>query len=193
MPITELYSDYFQKSKTFLLPALGLKRSAQTSAIMTFIHWPGHYRPEDRRLIVVKAGNNEDPEYRMFEKIYLLNNVHFENLLQPEENTIAYIFNLERYAADWDHFLKGRYSLLSTGLKDKVKAYYGERSSEWEYIKSFLFPSYYFDTYARLLFDERSYHSGLEMLQSVGELCAPYDQELETLKNIHESVGAVSS
>jgi hypothetical protein len=70
----------------------------------------------------------------------------------------------------------GRYSKLSNVLKRAIKNYYGENSSEYKYIESYLFPDRYFENYAKLLDVEAS------VLKKVGELCDPCDLDKEKLK-----------
>jgi hypothetical protein len=181
MPITELYSEYFQKSKTFLLPTLGIGRCNQTTDLMTFISWPGRYKPTNYKLIVCKKDNQNDREYMKFEKVFLVSNVFFEYMEKLDNTTIAYVFDLEKFQNDWNAFLEGKYSKLSPWLKERIKAYFGENTKEWSYIKSFLYPEKYFEQYADLLYDENDRARGFEYLMDVGELCAKWDFEKETL------------
>jgi hypothetical protein len=181
MPITELYSDYFQKSKTFLLPAIGIRRSIHTSHMMTFITWPGKYAITDCRLTVCKADGVDEWDYRKWEKIFIFNNPYFESVEWADQKTIVYTFNLEQFKNDWDLFLEGRYSKMSPVIKERIKCYYGETSGEWDYVKSFLYPERYFDKYAELMYDEKDRAEGAKVLRSVGELCPKYDPVNETL------------
>jgi hypothetical protein len=185
MPIKETYSNYFQKSKTFLLPALGLRKCEQTASIMTFISWEGRYTPADYKLVLVKLGNIDDPEYRRFEKIYLLSNTLFETIIPIDKETIAYVFNFERLKDDWNYFLRGKYSRLSITLKDRIRSYYGDIAVEWEYVKSFLYPNDYFEEYARLL----NVHP--DLLAQVGELCDPWNNDFETFKVVDHVMAPV--
>ena len=70
----------------------------------------------------------------------------------------------------------GKYSKLSTQVKRAIKQYYGERSNEYKYIESYLYPEKYFEIYANLL------EVDVATLESLGELCDPCDLEKETLK-----------
>lgn len=185
MPITELYSDYFQKSKTFLFPALGIRRNEHTASINTFISWEDRYSVEDHRLIVVKNGGIENPHYRQFEKVYLLANKLFEDMTFINKNTIAYVFNLETFKDDWGFFLQAKYSKLSITLKNRIKNYYKDHSIEWELIESFLYPKNYFEVYSDLIYDIKDRARGLEVLRTVGELCSPYDEDLEMFKVVN--------
>jgi hypothetical protein len=70
----------------------------------------------------------------------------------------------------------GKYSKLSTVLKRAIKNYYGDKSSEYKYIETFLYPEKYFTLYAKLL------DVDVKTLQETGELCDPCDMEKENLK-----------
>jgi hypothetical protein len=88
----------------------------------------------------------------------------------------VYLFDYESYKNDWFNFILGKYSKLSNPLKKAIRLYYGENSSEFKYIESYLHPEKYFDLYAKLLNIEPA------VLKQVGELCDPCNIEKETLK-----------
>jgi hypothetical protein len=48
--ITDIYQGYFQKSKVFLYPALGIKRGSSVTPIETYLEWDD-IKIEDRKLI----------------------------------------------------------------------------------------------------------------------------------------------
>ena len=52
MVINQLYAKYFQKSKLFLYPLLGLQRGL-TAPEEVYFSWEGKYAPEDQKLILV--------------------------------------------------------------------------------------------------------------------------------------------
>ncbi|NDC31797.1 MAG: hypothetical protein EBZ58_12880, partial [Bacteroidetes bacterium] len=52
MVINQLYPTYFQKSKLFLYPLLGLQRQL-TAPEEVYFSWKGKYAPEDQKLILV--------------------------------------------------------------------------------------------------------------------------------------------
>ena len=53
MALTSIYSKYFQKSKVFIYPLLGIKRGLSVVPKETYISWEGHCKPEDMKLICV--------------------------------------------------------------------------------------------------------------------------------------------
>jgi hypothetical protein len=70
----------------------------------------------------------------------------------------------------------GRYSQFSPVLKRAIKLYYGEKTAEYKYIETYLYPEKFFDHYAKLL------DVDVETLKNLGELCNAFDQEKETLE-----------
>jgi hypothetical protein len=179
MPIESLLAEYFSKSKVFLFPALGLKNSEYSDDLKTFIAWEDRYTFNDYRLMVVKNGGRDNAEFIKFEKIYLQTSIYFEEMIFVNADLVAYIFNLQQLKTDWDFFLNAKYSQLSSNLKNRIKNYYGYDSTEWEYIRTYLYPQNYFKLYAEFLYIPSEREKGLMLIQSVGELCNPFDPKRE--------------
>lgn len=172
--IDSLYTKYFQKSRSFLFPALGVKKTANFSPAGTYVAVDGIVQPEDMKLVCAYKEDKSEG-FRIFEEQMLLTNPLFNQVLHIREYNL-YLFDYQTYMDDWFNFMLGKYSKLSPVLKRAIKAYYGDTSSEYRYIESYLFPDKFFDTYAKLL-DVDPY-----MLKKIGELCDPCDLEKETLK-----------
>lgn len=172
--IDSLYTKYFQKSRSFLYPALGIKRSSSFLPTGTYIALEGIIEPEDMKLICTFKEDTSE-EFKNFEEQMLITNPLYFNTLSIQEYKI-YIFNFETYEQDWFHFLLGTYSKFSITLKKAIQSYYGEKSSEFQYIDSYIYPNKYFEVYAKLL------DTDVQLLKSVGQLCDPCDLEKETLK-----------
>jgi hypothetical protein len=167
------YSKYFQKSRSFLFPALGIKRSSNFTPVETYLALPGHVEPEDMMLVCTYM-RDESEGFKKFEKALILDNPMFvSKLISPD--MYIYIFNYKMYQDDWFTFLLGKYSKLSSNLKKQIKNYYGEHSVGYKYMESFLFPENHFEEYAKML------DVSLKRLKEVGELCSPCDLEKETL------------
>ena len=172
--IENLYGKYFQKSRSFLYPALGIRRSSNISPTGTYLSLEGKIDPEDMRLVVAfKVTSSEG--FKSFEEKMLLTNPLFESKLDVKEYTL-YIFNFEIYKDDWFNFLLGKYSKLSTVLKRAIKTYYGESSSEYMYMDTYLYPEKYHGVYSKLL------DVNIDTIKTTKELCNPCDLEKETLK-----------
>lgn len=171
--IDRLYAKYFQKSKSFLFPALGIKKSSDFNPTGTYLAIRGLLEPQDIKLVCTYK-IEESEEFTLFEEQMLLGNPLFESKYTVGEYNI-YVFDYQSYSGDWFNFLLGKYSKLSPVLKRAVKAYYGESSSEYKYIESFLYPEKYFEVYSKLL------QIDVKLLREIGELCDPCDLERETL------------
>lgn len=172
--IDSLYGKYFQKSRSFLYPALGIKKDNTTNPTGTYISIDGKLGPEEMKLVCVyKADDSES--FKEFENQMLLSNPLFREVMHID-NYRLYIFDFEMYKHDWFNFLMGKYSKLSPVLKKAIKHYYGENSSEYGYIDSYLNPDKYFAVYATLL------DVDVSLLKNIGELCDPCDLDKETLK-----------
>lgn len=172
--ISNLYTKYFQKSRSFLYPALGIKRTSHHSPSGTYIALEGLVNPEDLKLICTFK-EDESEGFKSFEQQMLLSNPLFSSIVHVEGYRV-YLFDFTGYQSDWFNFIMGKYSQFSTPLKKAIKLYYGENSSEYKYMDSYLHPEKYFEVYAKLLSVDT------HILKEVGELCDPCDLEKETLK-----------
>jgi len=180
--IKGIYNKYFQKSKSFLYPALGIKKSSQFKPTGTYISVKGLINPEDVRFICTFS-KNESESFKNFEIDMLVKNPLFiEKIDMGDFN--AYVFDYEIYANDWFNFVMGKYSKLSNVLKKAIKTHYGPNSTEYEYMHSYLYPEEYYETYARFL------DIDVETLERLGELCDPCDLDKETLKISEDSLAS---
>jgi len=172
--IESLYTKYFQKSRSFLFPALGIKRTSNFIPSGTYISIQGVISPEDMKL-VCSFVDDQSEGFKAFEEQMLLTNPLFLEVI-PIKGYKLYVFDFQIYKEDWFNFILGKYSKLSNVLKRAIKNYYGDRSSEYKYIETFLFPEKYFSIYAKLLDIE------VNLLEQTGELCDAYDINRENLK-----------
>lgn len=172
MMINKLYEKYFQKSKSFLYPILGIKRSANKS-FNTYLSIEGRIPIDDMKLIC-SFPKEDSEEFEKFEIEMLTSNPLFiEKIVIDEYN--LYVFDLKIHETDWYNFILGKYSKLSANLKKAIKNYYGEISSEYSYIDTYLYPEKYFKVYSSLL------DIDVSILEKLGELCNSFDIEKETL------------
>lgn len=172
--IDRLYGKYFQKSRAFLYPALGIKKGSYITPSGTYISLSGRIEPEDVKLICTFR-DDESEGFKSFENQMLLTNPLFVEKICIKDFNL-YVFDLEIYQADFFNFLLGKYSKISSHLKKAIKNYYGENSAEYKFIETYLYPDKYFETYAKLL------NVKTDILNNVGELCDPCDLEKEILK-----------
>jgi hypothetical protein len=172
--IESLYTKYFQKSRSFLFPALGIKRTSNFIPTGVYLSIDDAIQPEDTKLIC-SYKNDTSEGFKKFEEQMLIGNPLFSHVINIGDYKL-YVFDFDIYQADWFSFLLGKYSKLSPVLKRAIKSYYGDTSSEYKYIETYLYPDKYFDIYAKLL------DVPVSTLKELGELCDPCDLEKETLK-----------
>jgi len=170
-----IYTDYFQKSKVFLYPLLGIGRKATYVPKQTYICWDNVYSTEDCKLIL-EYKTKPTVAFKKFASRYLDKHVMYEDYLELSDNKVIYIFNLfKNYKSDYDRFIKGNYSQLSLGAKVLILDFFGEADKAGEYIHTFLSPEESFKAYADYFDIEE------EVLFKIGELCSIPDMVKETL------------
>lgn len=174
MTIKNLRKEYFQKSRIFLYPMLEIKKGSTILPEQTYLAWEELINPEDRKLICLYSMENTDM-FKTFERSKLFGNRKFDNFMQSKNDKGIYIFTLDDIKEDFDLFIQGKYSLTSDVFKNKILNYYGQNSTSYEIVMSYLYPEKYFETYSKLL------NVDVNLLKSVGELCAPINFEKETL------------
>lgn len=165
---------YFQKSRVFLYPVLETKRGGSVTPLNTFVSWTGKATQDDRKLICTYHLRN-DEDFKKFEKRVLLGNELFENFKVGENGVGIYIFDLKKYAVDFDTFLKGKYSKFKPAFKQKIKRYYNLGNSNSVYVDSFINPNKYYNMYSDILGVPVSQLKG-------GELCDKPNFQKEHLK-----------
>jgi hypothetical protein len=173
MALNSVYRKYFQKSKVFLYPILGIKRGVSVVPVETYISWKGYCNSEDMKLVCVYDVRTDD-EYKQFEKNVLLNHNRLSDYVKVG-NQLVLTFDFSDLSDDWSHFINGKYSKISMNLKQKILNFFDKYSGNYAYMQSYLIPEKYFDNYAELLGVEP------EILIQVGELCPKLDMEKETL------------
>ena len=160
--ITNIYDEYFQKSRVFLYPSLDIKRGVSITPIETYISWKDNIDISDNELICLYH-LKDDKDFLNFEEKYLLNNKYFKNYHQVSLKKGIYTFKIN--PNDWKYFLAGRYSKLSKNLKDKILKFYGNKSINSLYVKSYLYPEMYFKKYSEILKVNEN------LIRKVAELC----------------------
>jgi hypothetical protein len=173
MGINALYKEYFQKSKIFMYPLLGIKRGSPAVPNQTFLAWANEIKPEDAKLIT-EYPVRMDEEYLKFEKKYLLSHNRLVDYYMID-NMTYYIFDFSDIKEDWDKVVNGKYSKLNTNIKRKIHSYFDNHSANHVYMDGYLNPEKYFGIYSDLL------NTSEELLMSIGELCSKPDLEKETL------------
>lgn len=173
--ITSLYKKYFQKSKPFLYPALGIRRGSSIIPIETYMAWENVFSHEQRKLCCVYKPDDSSL-FKTFEKTKLQENKLFHSMYLLEGDQICYAFDFDPLAHDWDCVLHGKYSKISEEYKSVIRTFSSSSQSNSAYINSFLYPEKHFSIYSDLM------GVSVQTLRDVGELCDKPDLERETLR-----------
>lgn len=174
MIINQLYPRYFQKSKLFLYPLLGLQRGL-TAPEEVYFSWKGKYAPENQKLILV-YNNVSGSLYQELKNTKLANHRLLLEIIPTMQDQEICVFDFSSYASDWDHLIAGRYSKMSLKTKQTILDYFERYSGNYIYMHSFLFPNKWFKRYAEILDVPE------ELLIEVGELCDKPDWDKELLR-----------
>ncbi len=174
-----IYTDYFQKSKVFLYPLLGIGRKAKYVPRQTYICWDGFYSTEDCKLIL-EYKTKPSESFKKFASRFLDKHVMYEDSIQISDNSIIYIFDFtyihnKTYKSDYKKIVEGNYSKLSMTSKVLILDFFGDEDKAGEYINTFLSPGDSFEAYANFFDVEEA------VLYNIGELCSKPDIEKETL------------
>ena len=92
MHVHALYTKYFQKSKVFIYPLLGIKKGSSVVPKETYLSWGTFYQPEDKKLICMYY-KRTDPEYLKFEKDFLLKHNRLCDYIEIDDESALFIFN----------------------------------------------------------------------------------------------------
>jgi len=186
MILNRLYTRYFQKSKSFLYPLLGFKRSMPFPPRQSYLAWRNFYVAQDCKLMVSFDLYLDTPEWKKFLETEIYPHEMFSEHIASVEHFFltdgtpakrmvdVIVFDLSFHKEDFLNVLKGRYSKLSAKTKNAIRAYYGYHTPEWAHMESFLYPEKYYDQYAKILDVEP------ELLKQGVELCESPSIDKET-------------
>ena len=174
MIIPDIYKKYFQKSKIFLYPLLGIERgNVVPEEVYLSIRFK--FKPQDRRLVLV-YDPRMDLRYETFKDDRLVNHNFLIESFQDQNGKETYVFDMTEFADDWDLFLSGKYSKMSIKVRNLILNYFDKSRGNYVYVHSFLFPENWFKRYAEILDVSEA------LLKEVGELCDIPNFEKEEFK-----------
>ena len=174
MAIKSVYNKYFQKSKVFLYPLLGIKRGASVIPSETYIALGDTIKPEDMKLVCLYHPRKDD-EYKHYENKVLLKHSRLYDIKVLNDEDTLFIFDFSDLKDDWNNFIKGKYSHFKNEQKGTIKSFFDRNSANYTYMSSFLHHDKHFHDYAECL------NIKVEVLETVGELCSIPDLDKETL------------
>lgn len=169
-----IYTKYFQKSKVFLYPLLGIAKGQTYVPVETYICWQDAFDYTDYRFISV-YNSIRSTEYIIFEDVVLKQNKMFDSYYKLSNDRHLYIFNIESYKHDFNMFVDGKYSKFSSNAKNKISNYFSSSKGISKNIKSFLYPEEFHSNYAKSL------DVDLSIIKEVHEVCSKPDMKKECL------------
>ena len=149
MPVKSIYTKYFQKSKVFLYPLLGIKKGAKVIPSETYIAW-NNIKAEDMKLICLYHPENK-LLYKEYENKILLKHTRLSEIVKLDRGNKLFIFDFSDMEDDWMKFIDGRYSKMDNVTKSKILGFFPESSANYVYMRSYLYPKVFFKDYAECL------------------------------------------
>lgn len=171
-------NEYAQKSRLFLYPLIGVPRDKHILPIETYIK-DNKFNENDYKLIIPYV-KDESSEFYFYEK-KLIGSPFFESENYYEtDNHLVYVFGLQVYKEDYEKFLRGQYSELSSKIKTEINLFWGKmrKGGKFEYhyqIDSYLNPT--FETYRKI---SEELNLDLEGVINIKEILNPPDLAKET-------------
>lgn len=158
--------EYFQRSMFFLYPVLKIPSHVNIKPICTYLSWEDKYDVSDCRLICLFPKMDlTEPMKAANEKKYLLGNSRYETMEELEDGRVIYVFNLENLQKDWNYLLEGKYSKMSAYVKLAINDFFRTNSKTLAYMDSYINPSNYYETYAKMLdIETEVLKEGVELL-----------------------------
>jgi hypothetical protein len=177
--MSDVYTDYFQKSKVFLYPLLKLKKGIKYVPIQTYVCWEHVYTSGEYKLLCeyhAKSGKG----FKEFCDRYLTCHIFFEKHLDVGENKHIFIFNLSPHKNDFVRFLNGKYSQFSLDSKLTILDFFNSSGKMLNYVQSFLSPDSAHEDYAVAFGVDK------ELIEEIYEVCSLPDMEKETFHKDNE-------
>ena len=179
----QTYKSYFQKSKVFLYPLLGIKKGVRFVPIETYIEWNHSIVPENMLVCAyaIKQNTNDQEEIKRkkefdaFSKQYLEKNELYHSK-HHTNNLELIVFDLSFFKNDLKKFKEGKYSEFSLITKRIIMEFFGNKGTISEYMESYLYPEKYYDIYSNIL------NIPISTLEEVKELCDKPDLNKEDFK-----------
>jgi hypothetical protein len=174
----QIYKSYFQKSKVFLYPLLGIRKGVRYVPIETYITWEENEITPKNTLICVysiEEGPAANKAFQAFAKSDLRKNELYHSEYEIDDLKI-FTFNLSFFKGDLKNFKNGEYSKFSIVTKKIIMEFFGSKGTISEYVESYLYPEKYYEIYSEIL------NIPISNLEDVKELCDKPDLKKENFK-----------
>ena len=148
----QIYKQYFQKSKVFLYPLLGIKKGVRYVPIETYITWEHPLLSKDILVCAYSKDPSEEEKFNIFTKKYLEKNELYHSRHHTGDDKLELIvFDLTYYKKDLQKFREGKYSEFSLITKRIIMDFFGNKGTISEYMESYLYPEKYYEIYSDIL------------------------------------------
>jgi len=171
--IKQLNKKYFQKSTFFLYPLLKIPKTVVP--IVTYIQWDNYFSLEDK-VIICKFDKFSTESEKKTEIEHLIKHPLYLDYYELEDDTLVYVFSIKSFDKVIELFLKGEYSKFPESIKERIISFYKPESVTRSYMKSYLYPEFFYEVYSELL------DVPIDLLKSTKELATPPNLEKESMK-----------
>ena len=174
----QIYKSYFQKSKVFLYPLLGIRKGVRYVPIETYVTWEENETTPKNSLICVysiEEGSISNKTFQSFSESELKKNELYHSEYEID-NLKIFVFDLSFFKEDLKNFKKGKYSKFSILTKKIISDFFGDIGTISKYIESYLYPEKYYEIYSEIL------NISVSILEEVKELCDKPDLKKEDFK-----------
>jgi hypothetical protein len=184
-----ILNSYVQKSKWFLYPLLGIKKTVTYKPTETYIADLNKQISENDKCLISVYNKPMDEGFQYFEDTFIFNNYHFKDFYETPKK-LVYIFDLSNYSKDFEKFLEGKYSEFSERTKSIINGYFAKHDKfgtmPHPKIKAYLYPD-------KQIFEDVASELGVDIaiITKLGNIVDKPDLFKETLdieeETIHES------
>ena len=155
----QIYKSYFQKSKVFLYPLLGIQKGVRFVPVETYITW-NHDLIDSKDVLVcayaIKDATSDQQElerkkqFNIFVKKHLEKNELYYSRHYTDDLELI-VFDLSHFRKDLQKFREGKYSQFSLITKKLIMKFFGDTGTIAEYMESYLYPEKYYEVYSNIL------------------------------------------
>ena len=135
----KLYKEYFQKSKVFLYPLLGIKKGIKFVPNQTYLSWGDEYTLDCNKLLCLYRFNKADKDNfilfsdKILKTLPLFNKEH---IINDYNYLYSFDLTLPLKKRDLKKFKEGKYSKFSKKTKETIIKFFGEKGKIAEYIEN---------------------------------------------------------
>ena len=172
----QIYKEYFQKSKVFLYPLLGIRKGIRFVPIQTYISWDNMNLNENKFLCLYSIDTQCKQtlkQFEVFKELHITCHSKYEQYHKINDEMHLFVFNFSHLKKDLIKFKEGKYSKFTEGTKIKILNFFGKIGTITDYVESYLYPEHFYEIYSEIL------NIPIETLVEVGELCDKPDLKEE--------------